>query len=339
MARRNKISLEAAVTASPLFRLPLELRTMIYESLLVQHGAIAIPSGLFRRIKHQRDLLGPLHCLNCEAIIFNHLDHRNHRQGWCRNGDNDYSYDRDSSDFPQLNTAILQACRLIHYEATHIIYTKNAFHFSEPKSVTDFRFTSDPIQACLIQEIRITMAETDDREGDNVWLRYISQAHFNLAQDFPYLKRLVIDLDRLSQTPKTLQIIAARIHGLDWLHVTSLNDVDLLELLKPMVVRDYNSQPGSGPTNGAIIPKQSNSCNSEPSIQSHVIVNEYRRGLQLKDATLWWGSPLSTVPYVPSPRNPAYGNEGLFNLDGSVERLPIDLPQFYWRNMRHRGPC
>jgi len=49
MPYHQRPPIEAAVSASPFFRLPLELQTIVYELLLIGEGMILIPSDFLKR--------------------------------------------------------------------------------------------------------------------------------------------------------------------------------------------------------------------------------------------------------------------------------------------------
>ncbi|CAD6579262.1 MAG: hypothetical protein ASARMPRED_009016 [Alectoria sarmentosa] len=54
MPRQQRPAFEAAVTASPLFKVAVEVRIMIYELLLIQEGGMFIPSDIFARRDYGR---------------------------------------------------------------------------------------------------------------------------------------------------------------------------------------------------------------------------------------------------------------------------------------------
>lgn len=67
MPRKQRPPFEVAVTASPLFKLALEVRIMIYELLLIQEEGIYIPRDIFVR-RDGRTGSTAYECLYCGLI-------------------------------------------------------------------------------------------------------------------------------------------------------------------------------------------------------------------------------------------------------------------------------
>ena len=71
---------EAAVFASPLFRLPPEIRTIFYKLLLVQEGGVAIPNDVFKQNKSTRDRNHPAGCETCCIFFSNQAEMDRHAE-------------------------------------------------------------------------------------------------------------------------------------------------------------------------------------------------------------------------------------------------------------------
>ena len=297
-------SREAAVSASPLFDLPLEIRWMIYKLLLVQDHGLAIAHDVFKRIKPRRDITKPPRdsngpprksnrpdtCTGCGIFFTN-------RANLAAHGKSDsHKYwsigriiDPVLPDLPNMDTQILHICRLVHDEATPILYQFNSFCFSDPDTADAFRGVTDTKYTCLIQEISFNCSITYRKQ------RYPGQWK-HLSQTFPQLKRMSIRLNTpldcwgLHYTDSQLEEIARHFRGLDWVHVQGPRSVRILEMLYPIVERD--SETGlmhvqKHITDAAVKPQPT-------TFSSREIQNERFR--TMVDATLWWGHDGEQAP-------------------------------------------
>lgn len=204
---------------------------MIYEMLLIQDGGMSIPNGHFKRIKPSRDGPMPLSCSRCSKLFASdkdplHLSHDKHY-----NVQHSRMSTSSSSILPELPAAspsILCTCRLVHLEALPILYTKNTFCFSDPATASTFCWKADRTQAILVQEIVIRLLSPLYRVRDP-WLKYAAKKS-GLAQDFPHLRRMTVELELKFTSSKlkcwsdamqrpVLKSLAQEIRGLSWLHV------------------------------------------------------------------------------------------------------------------------
>ena len=286
MPHKQRPAFEAAVTASPLFKLALEIRIMIYELLLIQEGGMCIPSDIFARRDYGRTGSTPFECTLCGLDFLSdygclqHINKRHHRRRY--NSDTP----RDNRQFlrprrpllPEVSISLLQTCRLVRLEASPILYSKNGFHFSDPGTVSNFRWGTDIAQAGAAQEIGIRFASNDI----SPWVTYITKRALSLGQDFSHLKRMIISFDRwvLERSFVHLRLMSKvlreRYRGLDWVLVLMLSDEKLLDCFEALVDREYDS------TNG------------QKEVRRHVWANEVGGGW--RNALLWWGFLGEAVP-------------------------------------------
>jgi len=271
---------------------------MVYEILLTQEGGMSIPSDVLKRVKARRPGLSPAYCGGCTAVFSNIDDLSRHHcsvKGYVSK-----QYDWGIPNLPAVCTPILRVCRLIHLEAVHILYTKNAFYFSNPATAHAFLWRSDRIEAVHIQEIIIRLA---DPHILDLWCRYVTQSKAGLAQDFPHLRRMTIHVKRkfelASSTEKRFifQSIAENVRGLDWVHIDRLNNEDLLEYLKPMVSRHDDSQVLQRQVQSHVRDCTANDCWGPWSRLAPFRIWSGPSSVVWKSATLWWGTSESRGPY------------------------------------------
>lgn len=333
MSRGSSSVLETAVSESPLFRLPLELRTMIYENVLVQEGGISIPNDAFKRLKGTRESPRPAYCGSCTAV-FSNRDIFSRHSCSAHDGRKFGDPDRAMLDepgipaLPCICTSILRLCRLTHLEASPMLYRKNAFYFGVPTTARAFVWKADRTQATFIQEITFTLITPRFRNQNHpdAWLRYVTRRKDGLAQDFPHLKRMVINLKGWFRCESAARIrpvfldISECVRGLDWVHVNGLNNEKLLEYLEPMVTRKNDSQLLQDRAQDNIT-EHAADCSWRPLPPlTHVRrnVTESTNALGWKNATLWWGTSEGSTPYERRPSEPSRCRERLFRL-GSGE--------------------
>ena len=137
MPRQQRPAFELAVTASPLFKLALEVRLMIYELLLIQEGGMSITSDIFARRDYGRTGSRPYKCMFCGHALLSEdgcVQHVAKHHGRANPG-----YQRPFRPLlPVVSTSLLRTCRLIRLEASPILYSRNNFHFSDPTTVCIF---------------------------------------------------------------------------------------------------------------------------------------------------------------------------------------------------------
>ena len=160
--RKQRPPPEVAVSASPFFRLPLELRTSIYELLLVQDWGLDISYSRFQRLRK------PINSLTFRDRLW------------------------DRRYKPRLSIDILRVCRLIYEETLPIIYAKNVFCFCEAQAAIEFSRNCNHTR--LIKQINLQMDTIPTFVHDISWKDYVKQKRDgSLTQDFPCLKRIVFD--------------------------------------------------------------------------------------------------------------------------------------------------
>ena len=232
--RRQRLSREAAVSASPLFDLPLEIRLMIYKLLLVQDDGVAIAHDAFKRIKSPRDSNRPCICTASGVFFTNNANLANHIRSippYIR-GTNQVR-GPEPPDLPNMNTMILHTCRLIHDEATPILYQFNSFCFSDPTTAETFHWSIASKYACSIQEIGFNCAITYHEPC--LWKE--------LSEYFPHLKRMSLRLNwwQRHDIDRQLEELARHFRGLDWVQIHGSGSVRCLEVLNPIIERDSNT--------------------------------------------------------------------------------------------------
>lgn len=171
---------------------------MVYELLLIQDGGMSIPHGHFKRIKPSRSGPRPLSCHSCSGLFASDKDQNSQCWPYSKHHDLKSARQVPSSSlilpkFPACSTSILRTCQVVHFEALPILYTKNAFCFSDPATASDFLWYVDSTHAGLIQEIVIRFYSPIARDRD-IWLEYAAKKS-GLVQDFPHLRRMTVDLE------------------------------------------------------------------------------------------------------------------------------------------------
>ena len=281
MARKQRAPPEGAVTASPLFKLALEVRIMIYEFLLVQDGGICIPSDLFVRRDYGRTGSRPCECLYCGLVLLSDHGCLQHIAKYHRRTSSTYRYP-PKVRLPEVTTSLLQTCRIMRFEASPILYCKNVFHFADPTTASNFRWSTDCAQASAIPEIRIKLGSQHFKRVSR-WATYFTKRTLSLGQDFSNLRRMTIDIDYWVglENAHLLRLMSEgfkeRSQRLEWLLVLKLSHEKMLDCFEPLIERKGDSKNGE---------------------------QEVRRYLRTypekmsgwKDAILWWGSRGEVVP-------------------------------------------
>ena len=215
---------------------------------------------------------GPLHCIRVTNVI---------------------REDPKLPDLPNITTPILYTCRLVHDEATPIIYRFNSFCFSDLKTSNAFRRGIGTEYACLIQEIRFHCALTSQKP--HKWE--------SLIEHFPQLKRMclrlntrldwhqshlidwhqphLIDWYQPQLIDSQLQELARHFRGLDWVHLLGPTALRFLEFLTPMVQRDSETGVMHVQKDGLVL----SPCGSP-----------YDGFLKQGHATAWWGRDGEQAP-------------------------------------------
>lgn len=112
MPRQHRPAFEVDVSASSLFKIPLEVRIMIYGLLPIQKEGMFIPSDIFARRNYGRTSSMPYECLFCGLIFLSSkgcVQHvaKHHRRA------NPVYQEPVRPLLPELSTSLLQTCRLI----------------------------------------------------------------------------------------------------------------------------------------------------------------------------------------------------------------------------------
>ena len=284
MPHKKRPAFEAAVTDSPLFKLALEIRIMIYELLLIQEGGMCIPSDIFVRRDYGRTGSTPFECTGCGLVFLSDhgcVQHIKKRHPCFANIDcSNRQYVRPRRPLlPEVSISLLQTCRLVRFEASPVLYSKNSFHFSDPGTASNFRWGTDIAQAGAAQEIGIKIAGNDFYHVLS-WETYLTKRTHSLGQDFSHLKRVIISFFSLQVGNVHLRRMSKglreRSRGLDWVLVLMLNDEKMLDCLEVLVDREDDSM------------------NGKKEVRRHIWAN--KEGGRWKNALLWWGFSGEAVP-------------------------------------------
>lgn len=276
--QRQRPSPEAAVAASPLFNLPLEIRWMIYKLLLIQDNGLAIAQDVFKR-RSRRDSNRPCNCPMCGSFFTNEANLRRHIRSSPHHVVSQIVIGEEPKlpDLPNTNTSILYTCRLVHHEATPILYKFNNFCFSDLLTSNTFRWGIGTENACLIQEIRFHCALTYQKA--HLWK--------HLSENFPQLKRICLRLSTPMEwhspdlIDSLLQELARHFRGLDWVHLLGPTALRCVEFVTPMIQRDSETGVMHVQKHGLVLSKYS-MCYNESLKQGH--------------ATVWWGRDGEQAP-------------------------------------------
>ena len=286
MPRKRRPPFEAAVSASPLFKLALEVRIMIYELLLIQEPGMSIPSDIFARRDYGRTDSAPWQCQYCGLVFLSDYGCIQHiAKSHGRSASLPLQYqDPERLLLPQVSASLLQTCRIIRFEASPVLYLKNSFHFSDPVTASNFRWGTDCEQAEATQEIGIKFGSQRYKRVTQ-WATYFTKRTLSLGQDFPYLRRMTINIDfwvgvmSASLLRSMSEGFRERSQALDWVLVLALDDEEMLDYFELLVNRKDDSKDG----------------NKE--VRRHAWTN--KAGVPWIDALLWWGAPGEAVPRKP----------------------------------------
>lgn len=280
MPRQQRPAFEVAVTASPLFKVAVEVRIMIYELLLIQEGGMFIPSDIFTRRDYGRTGSIPYECMFCGLVFLSdkgcvqHLAKHHGHAGWSH-------WQPLRPLLPGVSISLLQTCRLFRLEASPILYSRNSFHFCDPATASNFRWGTDCAQAGAIQEIGIKFGSQYFKKV-TPWVTYLTKRTLSLGRDFPHLRRMTINLgvwlgvESANQLSSASDRFRQMSQGLDWVLVLMLNNERVLDCFERLVDREDDRNNGT------------------KEVRRHVWANE--TGDPWKNALLWWGSPAEVVP-------------------------------------------
>ena len=280
MPRKQRPPPEGAVTASPLFKVALEVRIMIYELLLIQAGGICIPSDSFVRRDYRRTGSRPCECLYCGLVFVSDHGCLQHIANYHRRTSSTYRYPPRVL-LPEVTTSLLQTCRIIRCEASPILYSRNLFHFADPTTASNFRWSTDCAQASAIQEIQIKLGSEHYKRVSR-WVTYFTNRTLSLGQDFSHLRRMTIDLDywvglESAHLLRPMSESTERPQRLEWVLVLKFNREKVLDCFEPLIDRKNDSK------------------NGEQEVRRYVSTDPEAVGVW-RDAILWWGSPGEVVP-------------------------------------------
>lgn len=296
MARGKKPPPDMAVTSSALFRLPLEIRLMIYSYLLHRPSEILISSNQFTRQRTSKGVCVAEPCFFCGRSFARIETSMSHEYMGCAQFANRIFWRhlgpeqaKGSEQAPRFWPALLRTCRLVHCEATSVLYRSNSFRFEDAAAPNTFRWSTDQAQASLIERVHVHMPrlihkshrswESDD--STQAWWEYFVRHTFSLAQDFPHLKGITITLGESlaaassQEVQINFELFAKQIYKLDWLRVIGLKDPKTLKFLHSGVDRTDDAHGRKG-------------------VQMEMI--EYKECTSWKDAIIWWGPPGEAAP-------------------------------------------
>ncbi|KAI4282216.1 MAG: hypothetical protein L6R35_005464, partial [Caloplaca aegaea] len=178
---------------------------------------------------------------------------------------------------PSIPVGLLRTCRLIRAEATPILYMRNVFHFHDALSLHRFR-RNTASEAEAVEEISLRPVD------DDPWSDYICGSNPDtpdrkLRRDFPKLRRLVINLADRIEPPEEMeeplyQDFARHITGLDWVHITGIDD-DPSSLLQSMLCRTPSSKDSDNPASSEVENVQSpyqEHDDASNNVQAHYLV-------------------------------------------------------------------
>ena len=271
MPRPQRPAFEVAVTASPLFKLALEIRIMIYELLLIQEGGMSIASDIFARRDYRRTGSLPYECLICGLVFLSNDGCKHH-------GYRNSRHRRQCHPLlPGVSISLLQTCRIIRFEASPTLYSRNSFHFSDPATASNFRWRTDCAQAGAVQELGIKLGKHLKQ-----WLTYLTKRTHSLCQDFPHVRRMTlslgpwIGLEDATVLCSMSKKFGETSQGLEWVLVLMLRDEKMLDWFEPLVDGKDDSR------------------NGEKAVRRHVWANAINP--RFNNALLWWGFPGEAVP-------------------------------------------
>ena len=266
---------------------------MIYKLLLIQDYGVSIAHDAFKRIKPPRDSNRPCICPKSGIFYTNNANLLLQRGPLRRDITRENALKSpELPDLPHMNTSILRTCRLIHDEATPILYNCNSFCFSDLTTADTFCWRIGGKNACSIQEIGVNCPITC--QEPHVWK--------DLSENFPQLKRMRLRLSNPQKCWRSndfdirnqLKELARHFRGLDWFQFQGYCSWKRLERkLSPMLERD--SEVGlvrvqkhiaiPAPTVGPILPPN-------PTLAEMLGAVEIQRrhtDTGLWWTTLWWG--------------------------------------------------
>lgn len=256
---------------------------MIYELLLVQENGMCIPSDMFARRKYKRTGSVPYECryIGCGLVFLSEegcTQHLTRYHGSSMQSSHLYSQ-RSRPLLPEVSISLLKTCRIIRFEASTALYSRNVFHFSDPATIRKFRQATKYAQAGIIQDLGIKISSSDFNR-DRPWLTYLSK--FTHSLDFPHLRRMTIDL-RMRSPLVSMEILCSmserlgeRSQGLEWVLVLTWYNDRQLDCFEPLVDRKDDSK------------------NGKQAVQRHVWTSA--SGYLWKNALLWWGCPGEALP-------------------------------------------
>ena len=273
---------------------PLEIRLMVYEHLLHSEEDIPIRTECFKRSRQTRATACPTGiykvCHLCKRTFKTASSYTSHRYIGCRaasSGNGDFLWQSPSKG-PDLSPAILSTCRLIHSEASPLLYRSNKLRFEDPAGLNCWRWSMDTKQTVFLQRLHIllplgysTSRDVPLPSNQAGWWKYLTQSRFNLAQDFPQLKGVTVTLCRRLSLANAetmslnLKMFRQCMYRLHWVQIIGLNDESLLSVLYPIVQRPEEKAGKRG-------------------VQTKI--EEYDLFIGWKNATIWWGEPNSMAP-------------------------------------------
>ena len=280
MPRQKRPAFEVAVAASPLFKLALEVRIMIYEMLLIQEGGMFIPCDVFTRRNCKREGSVPYECSLCGLVFQSYDGCDKHIAKLHRRYTGLKFHALTEPLLPDVSTSLLQTCRIIRLEAGPILYSRNSFYFCDPATASNFRWTTDCAQAGAVQEMGIKMGFS--MTTLRPWQSYVAKGSLSLGRDFPNLRRMTINLCFWGGADflRSMKRFRETSQGLDWLLLLKL------PIINRMIVLDCLEQ---------LVAKEDDPSKGKKEVRRHIWAPSSNHARE--DALLWWGSRGEAVPH------------------------------------------
>ena len=238
-----------------------------------------IPRDIFARRDYGRTGSTPYQCSLCGLVLLSHHGSKQHMPKHWPDARSEAVYPLRTllTLLPGVSVSLLQTCRIIRLEASPILYSKNSFHFADPATASNFRWSTDCAQAKATQEIGI---KTGSFQRLRPWVTYLTKRTLSLGQDFPHLRRMTIDLHIWCER-EDADLLRSMSDGfgqicqkLDWVLILMFGDEEVLDCFKPLVDRGNDSE------------------NGKKEVRKH----SWKSDRRWKSALLWWGSLDEAVP-------------------------------------------
>ena len=240
-----------------------------------------IPSDTYKRRTYRREGSQAYACGICSNTFVSRYGYKQHLRKHDLSG-HDWPSNALRFSLPQVSISLHQTCRIVRLETGPIIYSKNVFHFSDPTTASNLRWSSDSAQAGAIREIGIRFSLPIGNVQVKSWTKYFTKQTLSCAQEFPHLRRMTIDLEAWGgSNPFALfralsEGFRRRSQALECVYVFGVYTERFLDCFEPLVDREDDSLPG------------------KKGVQRHGWGDPARSSWQ--HALLWWGHSGEQVP-------------------------------------------